>query len=125
MSLLALSVQVYGQPKIAAVLPAEAFFPVPKVDSAIIRVDMHPQPLMPAPLLNNFFLLAKAGFSQKRKTLRNSLSAGLRLSLPLTAQLLEAAGIDPMRRAETLSIDEWQRLATEYATLKTEHATSN
>jgi 16S rRNA (adenine1518-N6/adenine1519-N6)-dimethyltransferase len=114
MSLLALSVQVYGEPKIAAILPAEAFFPIPKVDSAIIRVDMLPQPRIPAPLLNTFFQMAKAGFSQKRKTLRNSLSAGLRLSTFDAGQLLEQAGIDPMRRAETLSLDEWGSLCQQY-----------
>ena len=114
MSLLALSVQVYGQPKIAAILPAEAFFPVPKVDSAIIRVDMLPEPRIPAPLLDTFFQMAKAGFSQKRKTLRNSLSAGLRISPSETGQLLEQAGINPMRRAETLSLDEWGMLCQQY-----------
>jgi 16S rRNA (adenine1518-N6/adenine1519-N6)-dimethyltransferase len=114
MSLLALSVQVYGQPKIVTILPAEAFFPVPKVDSAIIRVDMLPQPRIPAPLLNTFFHMAKAGFSQKRKTLRNSLSAGLRLSPAETGQLLELSGIDPMRRAETLNLDEWGSLCQQY-----------
>jgi 16S rRNA (adenine1518-N6/adenine1519-N6)-dimethyltransferase len=114
MSLLALSIQVYGQPKIAAVIPAEAFFPAPKVDSAVIRVDMLPEPRLPAPLLDIFFQMAKAGFSQKRKTLRNSLSAGLRLSTSETAQLLEQAGIDPMRRAETLTLDEWGALCQQY-----------
>jgi 16S rRNA (adenine1518-N6/adenine1519-N6)-dimethyltransferase len=114
MSLLTLSVQVYGQPKIAAIIPAEAFFPVPKVDSAIIRVDMFPEPRIPSPLLNTFFHMAKAGFSQKRKTLRNSLSAGLRLSTSEAAQLLEQSDIDPMRRAETLSIDEWGQLSVQY-----------
>jgi 16S rRNA (adenine1518-N6/adenine1519-N6)-dimethyltransferase len=114
MSLLALSVQVYGQPKIAAIIPAEAFFPVPKVDSAIIRVDMLPQPRVPAPLLDTFFQMAKAGFSQKRKTLRNSLSAGLRISTSDAGQLLEKSGVDPMRRAETLSLDEWDSLCQQY-----------
>jgi len=114
MSLLALSVQVYGQPKIAAILPAEAFFPVPKVDSAIIRVDMLPQPRIPAHLLDSFFQMAKAGFSQKRKTLRNSLSAGLRIQTSDAGQLLEKSGIDPMRRAETLSLDEWGSLCQQY-----------
>jgi 16S rRNA (adenine1518-N6/adenine1519-N6)-dimethyltransferase len=117
MSLLALSVQVYGQPKIVTILPAEAFFPVPKVDSAIIRVDMLPQPRIPAPLLDTFFHMAKAGFSQKRKTLRNSLSAGLRLSPAETGQLLELSGIDPMRRAETLNLDEWGSLCQQYQKL--------
>ena len=114
MSLLSLSVQVYGQPQIKAIIPAETFFPVPKVDSAIIRVDMYTQPRIPANLLTGFFQITKAGFSQKRKTLRNSLSAGLRLSLPDTSQLLEGAGIDPMRRAETLSIDEWSVLSAHF-----------
>jgi 16S rRNA (adenine1518-N6/adenine1519-N6)-dimethyltransferase len=110
MSLLALSIQVYGKPKIAATIPAGAFYPPPKVDSAIIRVDMFAEPLIPSPLLDTFFRLAKAGFSQKRKTLRNSLSAGLAIPASEASQLLVKADIDPMRRAETLSIDEWSKL---------------
>jgi 16S rRNA (adenine1518-N6/adenine1519-N6)-dimethyltransferase len=110
MSLLALSVQVYGKPSIAARIPAEAFHPVPKVDSAVIRVDLYPEPRIPTHQLDSFFRLAKAGFSQKRKTLRNSLSAGLSLKAQQAAEMLTAAGIDPMRRAETLSLDEWGRL---------------
>ena len=84
------------------------------VDSAILRVDLLPQPRIPAPLLDTFFQMAKAGFSQKRKTLRNSLSAGLRLSPSEAGQLLEQAGIDPMRRAETLSLEEWGFLCQQY-----------
>lgn len=110
MSLLALSVQVYGAPSIAARIPAGAFHPVPKVDSAVIRVDLYPQPLIPAEKLDDFFRLAKAGFSQKRKTLRNSLSAGLRISPAAAGEMLANAGIDPMRRAETLALEEWGRL---------------
>lgn len=115
MSLLTLSVQVFGQPKIVSILPAEMFYPIPKVDSAIIRVDMYPEPRIPAALLETFFLMAKAGFSQKRKTLRNSLSAGLRLTPVNASQLLEEAQIDPMRRAETLDIDEWSNLTRLYS----------
>lgn len=114
MSLLALSVQVYGQPCITNFIPAESFTPAPKVDSAVIRVTMHPVPLVPNELLDTFFFLAKAGFSQKRKTLRNSLSAGLRLSLQEAGLLLETSSIDPMRRAETLSIEEWTALTRQY-----------
>jgi len=73
-------------------------------------VDLYPEPLIPAGQLDVFFRLAKAGFSQKRKKLRNSLSAGLRMKPEDAGQLLEAAGIDPQRRAETLSIEEWGRL---------------
>ena len=111
MSLLALSVQVYGSPRIAAYIPAEAFFPTPKVDSAVLVVDIYPTPLIKQELLGVFFKLVKAGFSQKRKTLRNSLSSGLHISPNQAAELLTRLEIDPQRRAETLSIDEWERLA--------------
>jgi 16S rRNA (adenine1518-N6/adenine1519-N6)-dimethyltransferase len=110
LSLLALSVQVYGQPRIAARIPAGAFHPAPKVDSAILRVDIYDEPLIPKELLETFFKLIRAGFSQKRKTLRNSLSSGLHISTKDTEALLASSGIDPMRRAETLSMEEWKRL---------------
>jgi 16S rRNA (adenine1518-N6/adenine1519-N6)-dimethyltransferase len=111
MSLLALSVQVYGAPRIAAQIPAEAFFPAPKVDSAVLVVDIYPTPLIKEELLGKFFRLVKAGFIQKRKTLRNSLSSGLHISPAHAAELLTRANIDPQRRAETLGIDEWERLS--------------
>ncbi|RPI94010.1 MAG: ribosomal RNA small subunit methyltransferase A [Chloroflexi bacterium] len=112
MSLLALSVQIYGKPRIAAHIPANAFFPPPKVDSAVLCVDIYPSPLLKAELLEPFFKLIKAGFSQKRKTLRNSLSSGLHISPTEAAGLLTRANIDPQRRAETLSIEEWERLSS-------------
>lgn len=110
MSLLALSVQVYGRPRIAARIPASAFFPAPKVDSAVLCMDIYPSPLIRPELLNIFFKLIKAGFSQKRKTLRNSLSSGLHTSPTNAADLLMSVDIDPQRRAETLSIEEWEKL---------------
>jgi 16S rRNA (adenine1518-N6/adenine1519-N6)-dimethyltransferase len=110
MSLLALGVQVYGKPWVAARIAAGSFFPVPDVDSAVVRIDLYPEPLIPAAQLEQFFRLAKAGFSQKRKTLRNSLSGGLGWSPVETESLLRSAGIDPQRRAETLSIDEWGKI---------------
>lgn len=110
LSLLALSVQVYGQPRIAARIPAGAFYPPPKVDSAVVRVDLYPEPRIPRASLDRFFQLTKAGFSQKRKTLRNSLSSGMGWPKERGEALLAAAGIDPMRRAETLTIEEWGRL---------------
>jgi 16S rRNA (adenine1518-N6/adenine1519-N6)-dimethyltransferase len=111
MSLLALSVQVYGKPHIAAKIPAEAFFPAPKVDSAVLVIDIYPSPLIKEEQVDTFFTLVKAGFSQKRKTLRNSLSSGLHISSADAAERLTRARIDPQRRAETLSIEEWERLA--------------
>ncbi len=110
LSLLALSVQVYGQPSIAAKIPAGAFHPAPKVDSAILRIDIYDEPLIPRDSLNAFFKLTKAGFGQKRKTLRNSLASGLHIPTTESEALLTSAGIDFMRRAETLSIDEWKSL---------------
>lgn len=110
MSLLALSVQVYGQPRIAAIIPADAFYPAPKVDSAVVRIDLSPAPFIPTSLLDTFFSLARAGFSQKRKTLRNSLSAGLRKPPIEMEKTIKSAGIDPKRRAETLSLEEWREL---------------
>jgi 16S rRNA (adenine1518-N6/adenine1519-N6)-dimethyltransferase len=114
MSLLALSVQVYGLPRIVAHIPAGAFYPAPKIDSAVVRVDLFPSPLIPHPLLSCFFRLIKAGFSQKRKTLRNALSGGLAWSPAQAEEFLRGAGIDPMRRAETLSIEEWGKLVKNY-----------
>ena len=110
LSLLALSVQVYGKPSIAAKIPAAAFHPAPKVDSAILRIDIYDEPLVPHDLINSFFKLSKAGFGQKRKTLRNSLASGLHISTTDAEALLTSAGIDFMRRAETLSIEEWKQL---------------
>ena len=114
MSLLALSVQVYGKPRIVKHIPANAFFPPPKVDSAVLCVDILPSPRIETELLDTFFKLIKAGFSQKRKTLRNSLSAGLHVTPADAEDLLKKAGIDPMRRAETLSIEEWHELCSLY-----------
>ncbi len=111
MSLLALSVQVYGAPSIVATLPAEAFFPPPNVDSAVLLIEIYARPAIAPESLPTFFSLIKAGFSQKRKTLRNALSAGLRVSPAEAAAKLLAAGVDPQRRAETLTLQEWERLA--------------
>ncbi len=114
LSLLALSVQVYGQPQKVALIPAGAFYPSPKVDSAVVRVELFPQPLIPPAQLDTFFTLARAGFGQKRKTLRNALAAGLGWKAEKTAEWLQAAGIDPQRRAETLSLPEWRTLISAY-----------
>lgn len=113
-SLLSLSVQVYGEPRQLLHIPAGAFYPPPKVDSTTLRVDIYARPRIPAEQLDGFFRLAKAGFSQKRKTLRNALSAGLAWPAGRTGDLLTSAGIDPMRRAETLDLDDWARLTTQF-----------
>ncbi|HEX6303521.1 MAG TPA: 16S rRNA (adenine(1518)-N(6)/adenine(1519)-N(6))-dimethyltransferase RsmA [Anaerolineales bacterium] len=110
LSLLALSVQVYGNPRIAARIPAGSFYPAPKVDSAVVEIDLYPEPKIPADRIDTFFRLAKAGFSQKRKTLRNSLSAGMHLSPAEAEEILLEADIEPRRRAQALSMEAWRRL---------------
>jgi 16S rRNA (adenine1518-N6/adenine1519-N6)-dimethyltransferase len=80
------------------------------VDSAVVRIDIYPSPGIPPAQLGVFFRLIKAGFSQKRKILRNALSAGLGISPAEAQSLLVRAGIDPGRRAETLSLQEWRKL---------------
>lgn len=110
LNLMALSVQVYGEPRIESVIKASAFYPSPEVDSAIVRIDIYPKSLIPDSQLPFFFRLAKAGFSQKRKTIRNALSGGMAWKKSDTEKTLIACEIDPKRRAETLSLQEWQRL---------------
>lgn len=118
LSLLALSVQVYGNPQIVLDIPASAFYPLPKINSAVLRVDLFPQPLIPSELLNDFFHLIKAGFSQKRKMLHNALCAGLTWSKNVVTDLLSSAGIDSHRRAQTLSMTEWHSLTANYQVIK-------
>jgi 16S rRNA (adenine1518-N6/adenine1519-N6)-dimethyltransferase len=110
LSLLAVSVQFYAEPRLVGYVPAGAFHPRPKVDSAILRLDMRLQPAVTGVTPEVFFRIVRAGFSQKRKQLLNTLSAGLHLPKPEVAAALNAAGIDPKRRAETLSLDEWGAL---------------
>ena len=110
MSLLGLSVQFYGAPRILARVPAAAFFPPPQVDSAIVRVDLFPEPLLVGPARERFFGIAHAGFAEKRKQLHNSLARNLHLPQETIGRWLATAEIDPVRRAETLSIEEWLRL---------------
>jgi len=110
MSLLAVSVQFYGHPQIAMRLKSGAFWPRPDVESAVVRIDVYETPPVDVPDDSLFFRVVRAGFGQKRKQLRNSLSAGLKLSKEAAASLLQRAGIDPRRRAETLSLEEWAAL---------------
>jgi 16S rRNA (adenine1518-N6/adenine1519-N6)-dimethyltransferase len=111
MSLLAVSVQVYGVPRLVATVPPSAFLPAPEVASAIVRIDLHPQPLVPQPEREAFFRVVSAGFSHPRKQLHNALAQSLWFAPGGATRALEAAGIDPMRRAQTLSIEEWLRLS--------------
>ena len=110
MTLLAVSLQVYSKPKIVSYVPAESFYPPPKVDSAIVRFDLLPQPAVEVADIDGFFEVVRCGFSSPRKQLRNSLAQGLGVKPAEAAQLLEKARIEHQRRAETLSLDEWAKL---------------
>ncbi|MBI3159495.1 MAG: ribosomal RNA small subunit methyltransferase A [Chloroflexi bacterium] len=114
-SLLSLSVQIFGNPSIRAHIPGGAFYPPPKVDSAVVHIGLYDQPAVPAGRMDVFFRLLKAGFSQKRKNLRNSLSAGLGMEKAQVEGLLEKAGLDPSRRAQTLNVPEWLALVDAYS----------
>lgn len=111
MSLLAVSVQYYAEPQMVARIPAGAFYPPPKVDSAIIRLRRWQTPPVDVPSDDLFFAVAKAGFGQRRKQLRNSLGSGLSIGGDAADRLLTVAGVDPTRRAETLTLDEWAAIA--------------
>ena len=110
MSLLAVGVQFYARPRALHSVPAGAFLPPPKVDSSVVRLDLHEQPAVPDVDPTQFFRIVRAGFGQRRKQLRNSLSAGLSCKKEDADLWLNAAGVDPSRRAQTLSISEWGEL---------------
>lgn len=110
MSLLGLSVQFYGVPTIVARVPAASFYPSPQVDSAIVRIDLRPEPPLAGAARDRLFALATAGFGEKRKQLHNSLTRNLHVPGETVHRWLAAADIEPTRRAETLSVDDWVRL---------------
>jgi 16S rRNA (adenine1518-N6/adenine1519-N6)-dimethyltransferase len=114
MSLLAVSVQFYGRARILAHIPAGAFRPVPAVDSAVVRVDTY-DPLPWGEVEETlFFEVARAGFAQSRKQLRNALRHGLGPRASQVDAALGVAGIDGARRAETLSVAEWVALSNAF-----------
>jgi 16S rRNA (adenine1518-N6/adenine1519-N6)-dimethyltransferase len=110
LSLLGVSIQFYGQPKIIARVPASSFYPAPKVDSAILRVDVHTQAPHTHEESESLFRVVQAAFSAKRKQLHNSLTHGLHRKNEDIRSWLATANIVATRRAETLSIEEWLRL---------------
>ena len=110
MSLLSVAVQFYGEARIVSSVSARSFFPVPKVDSAILKIRLHLRPLIDADKTDSFFELVRAGFCANRKQLINSLSQGLSKPKDEIRALLDKAAIEPKRRAETLTVAEWVKL---------------
>ena len=110
MSLMSIGIQMYGRPRIVAYVPPSAFYPQPKVTSAVVSIDVYPEPALELDDREEFFRLVRAGFSAPRKQLRNALAHGLGISQNEAMPLLEGAEIDPARRAATLNLEEWGAL---------------
>jgi 16S rRNA (adenine1518-N6/adenine1519-N6)-dimethyltransferase len=110
MRLLSVKTQFYSQPAIISYVPAASFYPPPKVDSVILRLDVYSQPPIEVSDVAGFFDIVMHGFGAPRKQLRNSLAHSLGMPPSQVASLLEKAGIEAKRRAETLSLEEWREL---------------
>ena len=110
MSLLSVTAQFYWQVTTDMLVPARLFTPPPKVDSQILVLKNRGGPMFPDVEVKSFFRLVKAGFSNRRKTLLNSLSAGLHKTKPEVQVILEAADVNPGARPQELSLEQWHRL---------------
>lgn len=107
MSLLSVTAQFYWEVSLGEVVKAELFMPPPKVDSQVVILQHRVKPLFPDIEPKDFFRLVKIGFAQRRKTILNSLSSGLHLDREEVTRRCEMAQIDPGRRPQTLSLEEW------------------
>lgn len=111
MSLLGLATSLYSDARIAFVVPPEVFLPPPKVDSAVVVLDVRDQLPGTSAWRERMFELATIAFQRKRKTISNGLAQGLARPKAEIDALLQDADIDPMRRPQTLDVDEWLRIA--------------
>jgi 16S rRNA (adenine1518-N6/adenine1519-N6)-dimethyltransferase len=118
MTILSVATQLYGRPRIVCSVPPRAFRPAPKVTSAVVRIDVYERPCLRIDSEAEFFELVRAGFSSRRKQIHNPLSAALGLSRDDTDKMLNAAGIDATRRAQTLSMEDWGRLYEGYRAME-------
>jgi 16S rRNA (adenine1518-N6/adenine1519-N6)-dimethyltransferase len=110
-SVITIETQLFGRPEIVDIVSAGSFCPAPKVDSAILKINVYKKPLVPEDQIEDFLRLVKFGFSQKRKKLSNTLSAGLHIKPAEMSGILEKSGINPDLRAENLEIRDWEMLA--------------
>jgi len=110
MSVLAVSVQIFGEPEIVGIVKKDSFFPAPKVDSAILRIRIHALEAMTKDQEKNFFRLVHIGFAARRKTLSNNLSSGYHIDKKTAEAIIKSAGLPPNIRAQDLSLDQWQAL---------------
>jgi 16S rRNA (adenine1518-N6/adenine1519-N6)-dimethyltransferase len=109
LSVLGVAVQFYGKPEIMGIVPKASFWPPPKVDSAIIKIEVYDEPLFRVDN-KKFFRIVKAGFGEKRKQLVNSLSGGLQLPKEDIITYLNLAKLKASARAEELSLEDWNNL---------------
>jgi 16S rRNA (adenine1518-N6/adenine1519-N6)-dimethyltransferase len=110
MSILALAVQYYAQAQILFPVSAKAFFPIPKVDSAVIKITPYAKQADPQKT-QKFFRVVRAGFSAKRKTLANNLVNGFHLEKAEVEDKLNKIGLTPLTRAQELSLEDWKKIA--------------
>ena len=110
MSILSVATQLYGKPRIVSSVPPRAFRPAPKVTSAVVRIDVYEQPALALDFIDAFFTLVRAGFSAPRKQIHNCLQQGLSIPRADAEAMLTEAAIDPRRRPQTLSLDDWGSL---------------
>lgn len=110
---ISVAVQYYCTVSQVASVPKEVFIPQPKVDSMVLRLDIRKEKPVQLKDEKLFFKCIKAGFGQRRKTLLNSLTSGTGVSKDQVEEALERAGIDGKRRAETLGLEEFARIANE------------
>ncbi len=111
MSILAISAQFYATVHLGAIVTADKFDPPPKVDSQVVILQTREKPLFTDIDTKAYFRVVKAGFGEKRKTLRNSLSGGLHLTKPETEALLKKVNIPHTKRAEELTLQNWYDIA--------------
>lgn len=111
MSLLGLATDLYAEAGIALIVPPDVFFPPPKVESAVVRMDTRAKLRGTEAMRERMFELATMAFQRKRKTLSNGLSMGLGMPKSETDEILSSIGIDPKRRPQTLNVDEWLQVA--------------
>lgn len=111
LSLLGVSVQFYAEAEYLFAVERESFAPPPEVRSAVVRIVRLPEPAVDAPSEARFFEVVRAGFRHPRKQLHNALAQGIWLEEGEARDWLAACEIDPTRRPQTLSLEEWARLA--------------
>jgi 16S rRNA (adenine1518-N6/adenine1519-N6)-dimethyltransferase len=107
---LAVAIQAQASVRLVRTVPNTAFYPRPKVDSAVLELTPLPAPPISRGEVPDFVRLVQAGFKQPRKQLANSLAEGLGVDKPHAVALLQAAAIDPSRRPQELTVDDWVRL---------------